>query len=198
MPGGASQALLGSCFWLSGFSALLYQTAWLRSFSLVFGTSEFAVAAVLAAYMAGLAVGASFGARLAARVERPVFTYGVLEGGIALSALLVPMLIGGAGVLYALAVGGQDTPPPAQSTGQLVFYLAAGFVVLVVPTALMGATFPVLIGSVVGLDREIGRRTARLYGLNTFGAVIGTLLTGFVLLPRFGLITTIWVEVVSL
>ena len=46
------------CFALSGFAALLYQTAWTRQFSLVFGTSELAVATVLAAYMAGLALGA--------------------------------------------------------------------------------------------------------------------------------------------
>ena len=50
------------CFVLSGFAALLYQTAWMRQFSLVFGTSELAVAAVLAAYMGGLALGAGIAA----------------------------------------------------------------------------------------------------------------------------------------
>ena len=61
-----------ACFVLSGFAALLYQTAWLRQFSLVFGTSELAVAAVLAAYMGGLAAGAAVAGRLLARVRRPV------------------------------------------------------------------------------------------------------------------------------
>jgi len=40
------------CFLLSGFAALLYQIAWMRQISTVFGTSELAVATVLAANMA--------------------------------------------------------------------------------------------------------------------------------------------------
>ena len=61
-----ARVLIGvvSCFVLSGFAALLYQTAWMRQFSIVFGTSELAVATVLSAYMAGLALGAAVGGRL--------------------------------------------------------------------------------------------------------------------------------------
>ena len=50
------------CFFLSGLAALIYETAWTREFAFVFGTSELAVATVLAAYMAGLAAGAAVGA----------------------------------------------------------------------------------------------------------------------------------------
>ena len=48
---------VAGCFLLSGFAALLYQMAWMRQFSTVFGTSELAVATVLSAYMGGLALG---------------------------------------------------------------------------------------------------------------------------------------------
>ncbi len=61
-------ALLLLCFLLSGFSALLYQTAWTREFSFIFGTSEIAVAAVLAGYMGGLAVGSAVASRIAPRL----------------------------------------------------------------------------------------------------------------------------------
>ena len=54
----ATFALLCACFVLSGIAALVYQTAWTRQFAIVFGTSELAVATVLAAYMGGLALGA--------------------------------------------------------------------------------------------------------------------------------------------
>ena len=81
-------ALLLGCFLLSGFSALLYQTAWTREFSFVFGTSELAVVAVLAAYMGGLALGAALAARAARRGSAgPCSPTGVLELAIALSAL---------------------------------------------------------------------------------------------------------------
>ena len=68
-----------ACFVLSGFAALLYQTAWLRQFSIVFGTSELAVAAVLASYMGGLALGSFIAARYIGRVRRPVLVYGAMD-----------------------------------------------------------------------------------------------------------------------
>ena len=83
----------------------LYQTAWLRQFSLVFGTSELAVATVLAAYMGGLALGASIAGRYAGKVQRPILAYGLLEAGIALSALAVPLLLMGARAIYASTLG---------------------------------------------------------------------------------------------
>src|SRR5262245_61317728 len=89
-------AALGACFALSGFAALVYQTAWTREFAFVFGTSELAIAVVLAAYMAGLATGSLAGGRLAARVRRPVLAYGLLELGIAVSALAIPLGLAGA------------------------------------------------------------------------------------------------------
>jgi spermidine synthase len=192
-PRAASPALAGvvACFALSGFAALLYQTAWLRQLSLVFGTSELAVAAVLAAYMAGLAAGAAAAARWVDRVHRPILVYGLLEAGIALSALAVPALLALAGALYGLALGGRPEPPNAATLGQPVFYLAVGFLVLALPTACMGATLPLLIRHAVRSDRELGPRVGLLYASNTAGAVLGALVAGFVLLPALGLRGTV-------
>src|SRR5262245_60816342 len=82
-----SLTLLSGCFILSGVAALVYQTAWTRQFAIVFGTSELAVATVLAAYMGGLAFGAFLAERLVPRVTRPVLTYAFLEIGIAAGAV---------------------------------------------------------------------------------------------------------------
>ena len=184
-----------ACFFLSGLAALLYQTAWLRQFSLVFGTSELAVATVLAAYMGGLAVGSAVAGRFANRVTRPVLVYGLLEAGIALSALAVPLLLMAARGLYASVLGDQPTPPDAATIGQPVFYLMVAFVVLVIPTGFMGATLPLLTRYAVRTDREVGPRVALLYATNTAGAVCGTLAAAFVLLPALGLTATVWVGV---
>ncbi len=184
-----------ACFFLSGFAALLYQTAWLRQFSLVFGTSELAVAAVLAAYMGGLAAGAAVAGRYIGRVRRPILVYGVLEAGIALSALAVPLLLAGARALYTLALGDQPAPPDAATIGQPVFYLVVAFIVLALPTGFMGATLPLLTRHAVTSDRQIGPRVALLYATNTFGAVLGTIVAGFLLLPALGLAGTVWIGV---
>ena len=137
-------ASVGACFLLSGFAALLYQTAWMRQLSTVFGTSELAVATVLAAYMGGLALGAAIAARFIDRIRRPILTYGILEAAIAGSALAVPFLLRFVGVIYADLFGGQPEPPDASGAGQSLFYLAATFLLLVTPTACMGATLPML------------------------------------------------------
>jgi len=185
-----------ACFTLSGFAALLYQTAWLRQFSLVFGTSELAVATVLATYMAGLALGAAVAARFVNRIRRPILVYGLLEAGIALSALAVPFLLAAASALYAAFLGGQTAPPTSDAQGQAVFYLAVGFLVLVIPTSFMGATLPLLTRYAVRMDSQVGPRVALLYATNTMGAVAGTLTAGFLLLPWLGLNATVWCGVI--
>jgi len=184
-----------ACFFLSGFAALLYQTAWMRQFSLVFGTSELAVATVLAAYMGGLASGAAIAGHYIHRVRRPILVYGVLEAGIALSALAVPLLLASARAAYTFALGDQPTPPDAATIGQPVFYLVVAFIVLALPTGFMGATLPLLTRHAVTSDQQIGPRVALLYAINTSGAVFGTVIAGFVLLPALGLSGTIWIGI---
>ena len=113
---------VSGCFLLSGFAALLYQMAWMRQFSTVFGTSEIAVATVLSAYMGGLALGAAVAGRLVNMLRRPVLFYGILEAAIAVSALLVPVLLSVAGIAYASVLGGQASIPDASGLGQPLFY----------------------------------------------------------------------------
>jgi len=187
--------LVIACFTLSGFAALLYQTAWMRLFAIAFGTSEIAVAVVLAGYMVGLAIGAAVAARYVNRITRPVLVYGILEGAIAIAALALPLLVDVSGQLYAYFVGGQPVPPDASTFGQSLYYSIASFLVLLVPTALMGATLPLLARYAVTSDRNLGSRVSALYSMNTFGAVGGTLVAGFVLLPALGLRGTVWVGV---
>ena len=194
---GSVGVLMGvvACFVLSGFAALLYQTAWLRQFSLVFGTSELAVATILAAYMGGLAIGAVVAGRVVERVRRPILVYGVLEAGIALTALAVPVLLAGASALYGWMLGDQPSPPHAATIGQPVFYLIVAFLVLALPTGFMGATLPMLIRHVVQRNEEVGSKVALLYATNTAGAVAGTVVAGFILLPALGLKGTVWIGV---
>ena len=184
-----------ACFTLSGFAALLYQTAWLRQLSIAFGTSELAVATILAAYMGGLALGAAVSGRYAHRIKRPVLVYGILEAGIAVSALCVPLLMGIASSLYQFLLGDQPQPVASQGLLQPAFYLVSTFVIIAIPTGLMGATLPILIKQAVASDQQIGPRIGLLYAMNTVGAVAGALATGFILLPAMGLSRTIWVGV---
>ncbi|NNC38144.1 MAG: fused MFS/spermidine synthase [Hyphomonadaceae bacterium] len=181
---------------LSGFAALLYQTAWLRLFSTIFGTSEYAVTIVLAAYMGGLALGAWVAGRYLDRIHSPIFAYGILELMIAVSALCVPLLMTFSGFALTAIVGGQAELPNAGGFLQLGFYIIASFIVLGIPTTCMGATLPILLRQVIHSDRQIGSRTGMLYAINTIGAVFGTVIAAFVFLPALGMRGTVWFGVV--
>jgi len=187
--------LLLVCFFLSGFAALLYETAWTREFSFIFGTSELAIAAVLAAYMAGLAIGAAIAGRLTPLLRRPVLAYGLLELGIALCALAVPLGIRGITALYLGWLGGLSATPETLGLATAVFHLLGAFVVLIPCTALMGATLPLLARYAVHNEDEIGPRVGLLYSVNTAGAIGGTLCAAFLLLPELGLRQTVYVGV---
>jgi spermidine synthase len=180
-----------ACFLLSGLAALLYQTAWTRHFAFVFGTSELAVAAVLAAYMGGLAAGSWIAGRYSMRVRRPVLVYGALELAIAITALAVPVAIHGSTALARALFGSGDAPPSAGGLPLAGFYLLCAFAILLLPTACMGATLPLLARHSVREEREIGSRTGLLYAINTLGAVLGCVLAAFVMLPRLGLRGTV-------
>src|SRR5690606_19234645 len=121
--------------------------------------------------MGGLAAGAAAAGRFVVRVRRPLLAYGVLELAIGLAALAVPLAIRGSRVLYLLAFGGRGSPPSEGGLPSALFFLAASFAILLVPTALMGATLPLLARHAVRSDREIGSRIGALYASNTFGAV---------------------------
>ena len=83
--------------------------------------------------------------------------------------------------------GGQAAPPDSDHAGTTLFYLLSAFVALALPTTLMGATLPMLARYAVAEEAQIGRRIGLLYAMNTAGAVVGALLTAFVLLPELGL-----------
>ncbi|MHC4877217.1 MAG: fused MFS/spermidine synthase [Planctomycetota bacterium] len=189
--------LVGLCFLLSGFAGLLYETVWFRQFATVFGTSDAAIGAVLASYMGGLAIGSALAGRWANRVKRPVLAYGLLEVGVALGALLIPVGLQAVEAVRLAVLGGQPELPSAGGLLEIVADSALAFVLIGIPTICMGATLPLLARHVArDSATEASGRVGLLYAINTFGAVLGTLVAAFVLLPALGLWQTTLVGVV--
>ena len=173
-------------FLVSGATSLIYETLWSRQLHLVFGTSQLAVATVLAAFMAGLAAGGLIAARAADRVARPLLVYAGLEAFIGLYALVFPALVRAFEPLYLSFHRATDPGPLAASA----FHFALLGLLLLPPTTAMGATLPLLARFATRAAGEAGAQVGRLYGANTLGAVVGTGLAGFVLLPGIGLHAT--------
>jgi len=177
---------LATLFFLSGTAALIYQVAWLRILSLVFGVTVYAASAVLTSFMGGLALGSWLGGRAADRVRAPLRVFAFLELGIAVSALSVPFALDAVSALYMPL---HRRAPDALAQLTVIRLLCSGFVLLL-PTTLMGASLPLLARHVT---RSVGSAAARigwLYAVNTAGGIVGTVLAGFILIGAIGVTAT--------
>lgn len=174
---------------VSGATSLVYETVWSRQLHLIFGTSQVAISTVLAAFMAGLALGALFASHWAAHTKYPILWYGVLELFIGGYAVYFPTLLDFFQPVYLEFLTVFEPSPLAFATFQ---FLLIGLLLLP-PTACMGATLPLLVRFVSTRAENVGCQVGRLYGANTLGAVLGTAFAAFLLLPQFGVEkTTYW------
>jgi len=170
-------------FFCSGVSALIYQVLWLRLLGLVFGVTTYAASTVWASFMAGLAVGSLVSGWFADRVRRPLLWFGVCEVLIGATALATPNALDWLQQMYVRVY-----PSLPDSLGLLTLIrFGIAFSVLIVPTALMGATLPLVIKSSAFRASKLGERMALLYGMNTAGAIAGALLAGLSLIPGRGI-----------
>ena len=176
-----------TCFFCSGAAGLIYQVAWVKALGLIFGHTVFATATALAVFMAGVGAGSLYVARWSEQRAQLVVLYARIEFLVAATGALSLAGLAGVSWLYGVlypAVGGSQTL-------LLVVRFLGAAVVLFVPTFLMGGTFPILVQSITQQSAELGTRVSQLYWVNTLGAAAGTLISGFVLLPEFGLRLTI-------
>jgi spermidine synthase len=166
----------------SGACALIYQTAWQRQFRVIFGTSTYATAAVLAIFMGGLGLGSAILGKRSDKANRPLVFYGTLEIAIAISAALSPLVLVLVRWIY-FACGGSVTMGPGLAA---IVRLALSSLVLGIPTVLMGGTLPAAARAVESSDDSGRKRLSLLYGANTLGAVTGTVVSTFYLLEHLG------------
>ena len=173
-------------FFLSGFCGLVYEVIWMRRFAVIFGNTTYAITVVLAAFMAGLAAGSRLFGRIADSPGRKaglLSYYGWMEVLIGLYCLGFESLLR---VEKSLILGFYSSFDPGPGIS-LAFKFLLSALVLIAPTLLMGGTLPVLIKALSRRLPEVGQVTGRLYFVNCFGAVFGTLAVAFWMIPHLGL-----------
>ena len=162
--------------------ALIYQVMWLRLLALVFGVTVYAASTVLAGFMAGLGLGSFVAGRLAARITRPLAAFGIAEALVGVTAFVSPVILQG---LTRVWVTIHPSLPDSLAAMTVIRFVIA-FLVLIVPTSLMGATLPLVIKSAVAREDRIGGRIGLLYAINTTGAIVGALVAGFYFISEIG------------
>ena len=160
----------------SGLSALVYQTIWIKQLTLVVGVDVYAITTGVSGFFAGLAIGSALFGKMASRSANPLRLYAGLEIGIALLGVLSTLL---------LFTAPQQFVSLSETVGPLAWILP--FVLLAVPAMLMGGTLPPLLAFVHPGDDAIGRSSGSLYAANTAGAIAGTLIAVFMIIPEFGI-----------
>ena len=172
----------------SGSCGLIYEILWMKMLTLVIGNTIFSITTVLTTFMGGLALGSFLAGRFIDKIKDPLRTYGILEGGIGAYALLLPLFIAGTEPLFRIIY--QSINPSFYTFSLLRFFVCG--IILLVPTTLMGATLPILSKYFVERQTNLGWNVGMLYGVNTFGAVLGSFAAGFVLIPILGITWTIY------
>jgi spermidine synthase len=178
-------------FFGSGFSGLVYEVVWMRLLSLVFGNSVYASATVLAGFMGGLAIGSFIFGKVADRTANPLRLYGFLELLVGGMALVFPFLLKALVPVYLWYARVSGATYHSLSFAQAVLLV----ILLLIPTTLMGGTLPLLTRHLTRQTALLGRNLGMLYGLNTWGAVLGCAAAGFVLIASLGVRATTWVAV---
>lgn len=176
-------ANLAAIFFVSGFSALVYQVSWQRLLFTGFGVDLTSITLIISVFMMGLGVGAFFGGRIADKFTNKII----------IIFCVVELLIGTFGLFsYHLILGLQSllvhTNLPTLAI--MTFFL------LLLPTFLMGLTLPLLTGYFNQFFDNVGHSIGMLYVYNTLGAAMGAIATGFILFNYLSLSQTIYVAAV--
>jgi spermidine synthase len=174
-------AALHVLFFVSGALGLVYEVLWMRELTWLFGATTLATTAVLSAFFLGTAVGSAVLGARSRGWARPLVTFGVLEIGVGLSALLAGPILSFYTSFYSSLYGSFAGRPAVFAAAKLLLaMLAVGL-----PTFLMGGTLPALARVGAG-PAGLGIRAGGLYAMNVLGAMVGALLVPFALLPALG------------
>ena len=164
---------------ISGLTSLAYQTLWTRLLASGTGNSTYVFTLILALFLTGIALGA-----ITFNVIRPRIRNTISLLAVAQLVVAVLIVVGGVWIL------------PGASTGILAvngtpgvlfgaFFRTAAVVVLPA-TFVMGLSFPAASALVAGEDDDVGGRSGLLLATNTVGAIIGTFIVPFVVIPLIG------------
>ncbi|MFC7336461.1 fused MFS/spermidine synthase [Haloferula chungangensis] len=185
-PPTSSKTLALWLYAVAGGIAIGYEVIWSQAIVQWTSTRTFAFAVVLATYLLGLVLGSAFFARRADRSRDPWSTFGLLIAAAGVTALLALVLSGEwlrdfQGVVGDWVFKMTTVESLARASA---FVAAAGWLVLV-PTILLGAAFPAALRLIVD-PASPGKDTGRIVAYNTVGGIVGTLITGFVIVPWLG------------
>ncbi len=170
---------------ISGFCSLALEVFWTRALVFFLDNSTHAFTTILTAFLLGIALGSTLIAGFVDGRKRLIGWLGGLEILIGISAILaIPILNHTTPVVERLMGVALDASLPWKWMG---LRLLTTLSVILVPTLLIGATFPLVTKIYATNLRRVGTALGNVYSMNTVGGVLGSVLAGFVLIPSLGM-----------
>jgi len=176
--------LLLLSFAVSGFVSIAYQVFWTRALNFSIGTSIYVFTTILVVVLLGLFLGALVAGWIADRTRRPLLWLGWIQWASTAAVLLV---YSQAAHLPTLGKTLSERFGNATVVAAVLGKLLPAAIALLVPCFLLGLTFPLTLKVATTRLEDLGERVGRFYAVNTVGAILGSLVAGFVLLPTVGL-----------
>ena len=175
---------------LSGCSAMGLEILWLRHFNLLLGGFRAVFSLLLTIMLVGIGAGSVIGGVLSRRTTRPAQALMLIQ-----ALLVVSALVGlGAASLSAVQIEGRSLeiamtswPAWARALTEVWYNVRPMLLEAGLPALFMGCAYPLGNAVVQHTERAVGGRAGVLYLANTAGGVVGSLVTGFVLLPTLGI-----------
>ncbi|UCH97355.1 MAG: fused MFS/spermidine synthase, partial [Candidatus Aminicenantes bacterium] len=169
-------------FFFSGFVSLCYQVLWIRELSVIFGKTTPAITVVVSVFMLGLGLGSLFWGKRKIASKKLSNIFAFLQFGIAGGSLILILVFPFLSHIYQGLV--HQFNLSSASILIFIFFLCA--VLMFIPTFLMGGTFPVISQLYIRKEAKMGKGIGLLYGINTFGGILGAGLTGYFLIGLIG------------
>jgi spermidine synthase len=189
-PKSARTSVLIGVFACSGFISIAYEVVWFRFLTNVSTSSVFAFSGMLGTYLFGLVIGALVCAKfLAPRKDQLLRYFALTQLLIAVAATLTVAILGRSRTLGSALVPIVSAIVPIRAQtfmGDDVAFFLTCATALLLPTTLIGISFPLASELTVIRMGALGRRIGALYALNTIGGVLGSLAAGFLLIPYLG------------
>jgi spermidine synthase len=176
--------LVFGLFFFSGFAALVYESVWIRFFDMIYGNNLISFSLVITAFLLGLGIGSFLSKTILPKVKNKILLFSIIELLIGFSGLALLLIFPGLERSYLQIFN------DANSYG--VFISRLGFLaigIMLIPTIMMGMTLPVL-GAIYARGKSIAPDIGKLFASNSFGAILGSFLSGFVLFSLIGLNNT--------
>ena len=164
---------------LTGLTALCSQVIWQRHLAILTGSSARSLSLVIAVFLLGLAGGYYLFGIWTEKSKHSRFLmlkyYGYIELFTGFYIGLFPFYFK---FLKSLSF---------QLPNLFILDLGITLMALLMPTFLMGASIPLLTTTLPENSKEISGTHSKVYGWNSLGACLGALISGFYLIPKYGL-----------